>query len=71
LGAKFTYVQQSPTQFKIGDIAEAVLTFICYPTQKGTVKMAIGLKALAMLDHTTRDVSAPGNDYMCDRTRLT
>ncbi|KAJ2919565.1 hypothetical protein MD484_g788, partial [Candolleomyces efflorescens] len=48
----------SPTQFKIGDIVEAVLTFVCYPTQNGTVKMTIGLKALALLDHHNRDNAA-------------
>ncbi|KAJ2912353.1 hypothetical protein MD484_g8056, partial [Candolleomyces efflorescens] len=48
----------SPAQFKIGDIVEAVLTFVCYPTQKGTFKMSIGLKALAMLDHSHRDRAA-------------
>ncbi|RXW16172.1 hypothetical protein EST38_g9676 [Candolleomyces aberdarensis] len=52
------YRKISPTQFKVGDIVEAVLTFVCYPTQKGTAKMAIGIKALAMLDHTNRDKAA-------------
>ena len=47
----------SPTQFKIGDIVEAVVAFVCYPTQKGPIKMTMALRALSLLDHTERDVS--------------
>ncbi|KAJ2920515.1 hypothetical protein H1R20_g16579, partial [Candolleomyces eurysporus] len=48
----------SPTQFKIGDIVEAVVAFVCYQTQKGPIKMSIALRALSLLDHTEQDEAA-------------
>ncbi|KAJ2916176.1 hypothetical protein MD484_g4251, partial [Candolleomyces efflorescens] len=54
----YNYRKVSPAQFKIGDIVEAVIAFVCYPTAKGPIKMTLALRALTMLDHSERDEAA-------------
>ncbi|KAJ3532607.1 hypothetical protein NMY22_g7669 [Coprinellus aureogranulatus] len=49
----------SPTAFKIGDIVEAVVALVCYPTGKeGKAKMSVALRGLSLLDRTERDKAA-------------
>lgn len=55
---EYRYRVVTPTAFKVGDIVEAVVALVCFPTGKGGgAKMSIALRGLSLLDRTERDVS--------------
>ena len=49
----------SPTRYRIGDIVEAQVSFVVFPIKEGKFKMALILRAIALLDHAETDVSQP------------
>ncbi|KAF6746708.1 hypothetical protein DFP72DRAFT_1076220 [Ephemerocybe angulata] len=48
----------SPVSFKLGDIVEAVVAFVCYRNKEGEAKMTIALRALTLLDSSHRNTAA-------------
>ncbi|KAH6891699.1 hypothetical protein BKA70DRAFT_1441112 [Coprinopsis sp. MPI-PUGE-AT-0042] len=52
------YIRVSPSIFRIGDIVEAALAFVCVPLKNGRTKAVITLKALVMLSQEDRDNAA-------------
>ncbi|KAH6896343.1 hypothetical protein BKA70DRAFT_1116397, partial [Coprinopsis sp. MPI-PUGE-AT-0042] len=53
-----TYIRVSPSIFRIGDIVEAALAFVCVPLRNGKTKAVVTLKALVMLNQEDRDNAA-------------
>jgi len=45
-----SYVAISPASFRIGDIVEAQLSFIAYPTRNGHTSMRLVLRSIALLN---------------------
>jgi hypothetical protein len=45
-----SYVAISPASFRIGDIVEAQLSFIAYPTRNGHTLMRLVLRLIALLN---------------------
>lgn len=49
----------NPTRYRIGDIVEAQVSFAVFPMKEAKFKMALILRAIALLDHTETDVRQP------------
>jgi len=47
----------SPTRYRIGDIVEVQVSFAVFPMKEAKYKMALILRAIALLDHAETDVS--------------
>ncbi|KAH6911642.1 hypothetical protein BKA70DRAFT_1423401 [Coprinopsis sp. MPI-PUGE-AT-0042] len=58
LDGKERYLRVSPSIFRIGDIVEAALAFVCVPLKNGRMKAVITLRALALLNQEDRDNAA-------------
>ncbi|KAF6765475.1 hypothetical protein DFP72DRAFT_839309 [Ephemerocybe angulata] len=48
----------SPVSFKLGDIVEAVVAFVCYRNQQGQATMTVALRGLTLLDCSHRNTAA-------------
>ncbi|KAH6874666.1 hypothetical protein BKA70DRAFT_1449332 [Coprinopsis sp. MPI-PUGE-AT-0042] len=58
LTTKCRYIRVSPSIFRIGDIVEAALAFVCVPLKNSRTKAVVTLKALVMLNQEDRDNAA-------------